>query len=451
MLSFFRSEAQMYIEIRSIPSNTPTQSQIFLAGSMNSWNPMNSTHECIYDSTQMVYRVEVNTTGAFQYKFTRGSWPTVEGNVSGAFIPNRNATYIQGDTLEVNILGWEGMGGGGSTAASNVSIIPQFTIDQLNRQRDLWIYLPPDYSTSTKEYPLFVLQDGQNLFDDQTSFSGEWEVDESLNDLFTQGDYGAIVVGIENGEGLRIDEYSPWAGSQGGGEGWDYLEFLHDSLMPFMKLNYRIKTDEVFIGGSSLGALISVAAIAKYPNSFAGALLFSPAYWYNPQIFNYVGNHNSNTAGTTHTYSIAGSTEGSGSVKINILRMDSMLLNSGYTDNRTKEWIHSDGQHSEWYWAREFAAAYIWLTRGWVGMEESEPNQLQQISYNPNLDRWRIQSERNIDDMRLFNLEGKECVRINGIRSKEWQGVLPLQKNKTYVLQLRYEDGSISGDTLRLP
>ena len=43
------------------------------------------------------------------------------------------------------------------------------------------------------------MQDGQNLFDNLTSFSGEWQVDETLNNLFNQGDYGAIVVGIDNG------------------------------------------------------------------------------------------------------------------------------------------------------------------------------------------------------------------------------------------------------------
>ncbi len=412
---------------------------------------MSNVHECVYDSVQQLYRVQILASGSFQYKFTRGSWPTVEGNSSGMFIPNRNANYVQGDTLQVQILGWEGLSGSGSTAASNVSIIPQFSMHPLNRQRNLWIYLPPDYTTSVKDYPLFILQDGQNLFDSQTSFSGEWEVDETLNDLFSQGDYGAIVVGVENGGGLRIDEYAPWAGSQGGGEGWDYLEFVHDSLLNFMSSNYRVQEDQVFIGGSSLGALISVAALSKYPNTFAGALLFSPAYWYNPQIFNYVGNHTANANGNTRTYSIAGSTEGSGSVAVNILKMDSMLIQSGYADNRTQHLIHQDGQHSEWYWAREFAEAYIWLTRGWVTVVENQLNRDDRISYNLNSDRWHIQCERNIRDLRLFNLEGKECMRISGLGSKDWSGILSIQKNKTYVLQIQFEDGSLSGDTLRLP
>lgn len=69
------------------------------------------------------------------------------------------------------------------------------------------------------------MQDGQNLFDVLTSFSGEWKVDESMNDLFNTGDYGAIVVGIDNG-GERIDEYSPWVNpNYGGGDGEAYADF----------------------------------------------------------------------------------------------------------------------------------------------------------------------------------------------------------------------------------
>lgn len=84
-------------------------------------------------------------------------------------------------------------------------------------------------------------------------------------------------------------------------------------------------------------------------------------------------------------------------------------------------------------------------------MVENQLNRDYRISYNLNLDRWHIQCERNIRDLRLFNLEGKECMRISGLGSKDWSGILSIQKNKTYVLQIQFEDGSLSGDTLRLP
>ena len=55
---------------------------------------------------------------------------------------------------------------------------------QLNRYRRIWAYLPPDYdSLPNKRYPVIYMHDGQNLFDEATSFAGEWRVDEALEEL----------------------------------------------------------------------------------------------------------------------------------------------------------------------------------------------------------------------------------------------------------------------------
>ena len=159
---------------------------------------------------------------------------------------------------------------------------------QLNGQGWIWLYLPPDYATSTKRYPVIYMQDGQNLFDNKTSFSGEWEVDETLNKLHSEGDYGAIVVGIDNGGNKRLDEYSPWKNSSyGGGEGDAYIDFIVQSLKPYIDTNYRTLSAPEYtcIFGSSLGALIATYAAIKYPGIFGKAGAFSPAYWFNISNF----------------------------------------------------------------------------------------------------------------------------------------------------------------------
>jgi predicted alpha/beta superfamily hydrolase len=75
------------------------------------------------------------------------------------------------------------------------------------------------------------MHDGQNLFDKTTSYAGEWGVDETLNQLHKDGDYGAIVVGIDNGGAKRMDEYSPWKHERyGGGEGDEYIDFIRYTL-----------------------------------------------------------------------------------------------------------------------------------------------------------------------------------------------------------------------------
>ena len=67
---------------------------------------------------------------------------------------------------------------------------------QLNRERKIWVYLPPNYEQSSKRFPVLYMQDGQNIFDNKTSYAGEWKVDETLNKLSKVYGLNLIVVAI---------------------------------------------------------------------------------------------------------------------------------------------------------------------------------------------------------------------------------------------------------------
>ena len=73
-----------------------------------------------------------------------------------------------------------------STRADNVSILEkEFVIEGLNNiSHKAWLYLPPNYAESEENYPVIYMHDAQNLFDDITSFVGEWGIDETLNKLY---------------------------------------------------------------------------------------------------------------------------------------------------------------------------------------------------------------------------------------------------------------------------
>ena len=65
---------------------------------------------------------------------------------------------------------------------SNVKILDSaFDIPQLGRKRRVWIYLPKNYDQVKTRYPVLYMHDGQNLFDNATSFAGEWGLDEALD------------------------------------------------------------------------------------------------------------------------------------------------------------------------------------------------------------------------------------------------------------------------------
>ncbi len=359
--------AQVTIKVVALPANTPANSTIYLASSLNTWNPADNNYKLTADGNGTPQIVIPEGTGTVQFKFTRGTgWTTVEGGASGEEIGNRSFTFTGSpQTLSLTILSWKDLAGtSGSTAASNVRVLSNsFNMPQLNRSRRIWLYLPPDYQSTTKRYPVLYMHDGQNLFDAQTSFSGEWGVDETLNNLFNSGDYGAIVVGIDNGGGTRLDEYSPWLNpSYGGGEGAAYIDFIAQTLKPYIDANYRTLTDpeNTCLFGSSMGALISTYGAVTYPNVFGKVGSFSPAYWFVlTNLTSYISNTPNGLSGLK-VFHLGGQNE-SATMVTHINSITNGLISKGLLSARSKIQVDADGAHSEWYWKREFGAAYKWL------------------------------------------------------------------------------------------
>jgi len=357
--------AQITIKVTSIPSNTPANPTIYLAGSINTWNPADANYILQPDGLGNRTIVIPEGTGTVNYKFTRGSWATVEGNANGGFLPDRNFTFTGApQTINLTIQSWEDTGGTTSTAAANVQIMNgSFFIPQLNRNRRIWLYLPPDYATSQKRYPVLYMQDGQNLFDAATSFSGEWQVDETLNTLFANGDYGAIVVGIDNGGGERLNEYSPWNNPQyGGGQGDEYMAFMAETLKPYIDANYRTRPEANMnaLIGSSMGALISTYGVCEYPESFNKAGSMSPAYWFSLSDLNTYITTEVSDLQNHRMYFVAGQNESSDMVPdLNTVRDN--LQAKGLSISNTFTKIDPVGAHSEGSWKAQFGALYQWL------------------------------------------------------------------------------------------
>lgn len=362
------SFAQVTLRVTAIPSNTPAGATIYVAGSLNTWDPGNAAYTLQADGSGNYQIVIPEGSGTVNYKFTRGSWPTVEGNASGGFVPDRSFTFTGSpQTINLTILSWEDLGGSSSnsTAAANVQILNNaFFMPQLNTSRKIWLYLPPDYNSSLKNYPVLYMQDGQNLFDNATSFAGEWQVDETLNTLFNAGDYGAIVVGIDNGGNARLDEYSPWVNTEynEGGDGDAYMTFIAETLKPYMDANYRTRPEPQYnaLIGSSMGALISMYGACKYPDKFEKVGAFSPAFWFSLSDLNaYILNDTTNVT-NMRAYFVAGQNE-SATMVTNMNMVKNNLISEGVITSNTFTLIDPQGTHSETFWRGKFGAAYQWL------------------------------------------------------------------------------------------
>lgn len=250
----------------------------------------------------------------------------------------------------------------GRKRSPNVVILDEhFPMPQLLRSRRIWAYLPPDYATTEKRYPVFYLHDGQNLFDASTSFVGEWGIDEILDNLHQAGHPGVIVVGIDNGGDKRPNEYNPFDNEKyGKGEGDSYISFIITSLKPFIDKQLRTLTDKdnTGIGGSSLGGLISFYAWLKYPEIFGKAGVFSPSFWIAPQLEKEI------QLNTTHhsdkLFLIAGDDEDPSMVP-DMEHIYSLLSDQGMPERHMKKVVVEGAQHCEAYWHDEFAGVFIWL------------------------------------------------------------------------------------------
>lgn len=247
-----------------------------------------------------------------------------------------------------------------STAAANVHVLAPLPMPALGRERTIRVYLPPDYDHSTKQYPVLYLQDGQNLFDATTSFLGEWNVDETLNDLARRRGIEVIVVGIDNSE-HRLQELAPMANAKRlDPEGDAYLDFVVNTVKPYIDTHYRTRTGaaDTAIGGSSLGALISHYALYRHPRAFGKALLFSPSYWYTPGLYGYAANRR--LPMDTRLYFYAGGAEDEHMVG-DMQRMIDVLRAQGLPARNFTEHVVADAHHNEAAWRAEFARAVIWL------------------------------------------------------------------------------------------
>lgn len=404
---------QLTIKVTSVPTHTASDATIFIAGTMNNWNP-GSTQYALSKSNNNEYSITFTPViGTLKFKFTRGSWATVEGNAQGGFIPDRVATY-EGTpkTIEVTIAGWEGTSSAPSTASPQVKIISDtFFIPQLNRKRKIWIYLPKDYTTTSKKYPVLYMHDGQNLFDKKTSFSGEWGVDESLDTLYDAGDYGCIVVGIDNGGSNRLNEYSPWTNAQyGGGQGDEYVEFIVKTLKPYIDQNYRtlINKDNTGIMGSSMGGLISMYAGIAYPDVFGKIGAFSSSYWFSQDSYKQVSD--TGVKPSSYFYLLAGAQEG-GNQLGDMEKMNNTLKNAGAKEHQVFKISHNDGKHSEWYWAREFPAAYKWLFNTKISnTENADSNQAFKVYFDGISLKFTGDTTLKKQNAQLVDLSGKELL-----------------------------------------
>lgn len=276
----------------SVPATTPDNAQICITGNhdlLGNWDGKGATLKEIGPNL-FLFSADLPIGSELEYKFTRGNFDSVEKTVQGREIPNRKIRISAGAPLNqrLNVEAWSDQITSPATKpiiTGNYQIIKAVKSQFLKPERDVIVWLPASYAKSSRQrYPVIYMHDGRNLFDATTAFGGsEWGVDEVMTEGVTSGQlHEAIIIGIDN-TADRMSEYTPFVDTKhSGGDGENYVRFIIEELKPLIDKKFRTlpDTNNTFIGGSSLGGLISLYAGISHPRVFGGIIAMSPSIWW---------------------------------------------------------------------------------------------------------------------------------------------------------------------------
>jgi predicted alpha/beta superfamily hydrolase len=260
-----------------------------------------------------------------------------------------------------------------------LEIIP-FESKIYHATRTLRVLVPANYFSphnAHRSYPVLYMQDGQNLFDQVTSRSGEWHMDETVEHLV--GGFKIppmFVVGIDNGGEKRSSEYLPYPDAQNDKDGVteakdvhgkDYARFVVTEVMPFIEKRYRIARGAMNagLGGSSYGGDIALYTALQYPGRFGHLLIESPPLWIGDEQL--VKDVQKAKVVPQKIYLGIGTTEDPSDPKISeealklVQDLEAVLRKKGLGPARLKVVVEEGGKHTEENWSKRLPDAMLFL------------------------------------------------------------------------------------------
>lgn len=270
--------------------------------------------------------------------------------------------------------------------SGSISHIELFTSKFVDA-RNIDIWLPDNYSTK-KRYNVLYMHDGKALFDPFLMFHKQsWEMDATVSKLIKEGRIqDTIVVGIWNNEKFRHAEYYPQKHLEylhksirndfittklkNRPMADNYLKFIVTEVKPYIDEHFSTYTDRAhtFIMGSSMGGMISLYAIAEYPDVFGGAAALSThwigTYENNVELplatFTYLQDHIPAPA-THRIYMDHGTKDLDSNYAAHQAYVNEMFRIKGYNENNLMSKVFEGENHSENAWAKRVEIPLLFL------------------------------------------------------------------------------------------
>jgi predicted alpha/beta superfamily hydrolase len=250
---------------------------------------------------------------------------------------------------------------------------------ELGKTKTIRVFVPSMSNRQNHRFSVLYMHDGQNLFEDLTaSFGVSWRIRESIREHIHEGGTPWIVVGIDSESEDRWNEYSPFPCDEfamsvksknipEGGKAKNYIEFLVKTLKPWIDDRYPTDPNHTALAGSSMGGLVSLYGVTRYPEVFRQIGVFSPAWWFHAEQSKRLLQDASfpvpiriyQDMGTAETSSLSIATFPQ--IYLHGAREAAMILNGNpWVDLQYKEF--EGAVHNEAAWSRRFPDFLRWLT-----------------------------------------------------------------------------------------
>ena len=151
---------------------------------------------------------------------------------------------------------------------------------RLKRKVKVDVYMPVPFNRASKEYPVLLLNDGQD--------AEQLNLIKSLN-RYHKVTEKLVIVAVHAGD--RINEYGTAGIPDYKHRGWKaktYTDFVIFKLIPYLRKHYQLFLDQriSYAAGFSLGGLSAIDMLWRHPEVFSKVGVFSGSFWWRHQPIN---------------------------------------------------------------------------------------------------------------------------------------------------------------------
>jgi enterochelin esterase-like enzyme len=236
--------------------------------------------------------------------------------------------------------------------------------------RRVTVFTPDGPAAEWRGANLLILQDGQNLFEPERAHGGQtWQVAGTVTRLIADGELPpTVVAGVDHAGAGRVREYGYGAGAYG--------RRLIREILPQLRARFDVRRDMAgtWLGGSSMGAYVTLHVAAHHPDVFGRLFVFSPSVWWRrrailrtirrPGMFGgFFSSHARGLSPAADVWLSIGLDEGAEAVDDARRLRDAVLALRHGDASHLRYREYPDGDHSERAWASQLPDALQWIDR----------------------------------------------------------------------------------------